>query len=71
MGWTTPYNMSGQPAMNVPLYWNGDGLPIGTQVVGRFGEEATLLQLAHELEQSQPWFDRLSPLARKEQDCGK
>lgn len=64
MGWPTPYNMSGQPAMSVPLHWNAHGLPIGTQVVGRFGEEATLLQLAYELEQAQPWFGRLAPLAQ-------
>jgi amidase len=63
MGWPTPYNMSGQPAMSVPLYWNTQNLPIGTQVVGRYGEETTLLQLAQELEQAMPWFDKLAPLA--------
>ena len=48
-------NATGQPAINLPLHWNTAGLPIGTQFVGRFGEEATLLGLAAELERAQPW----------------
>ena len=48
-------NATGQPAINLPLYWNAAGLPIGTQFVGRFGEEATLLGLAAELERARPW----------------
>ena len=39
---TMLFNMTGQPAMSVPLYQTAAGLPIGTQVVGRFGDEATL-----------------------------
>jgi len=53
-------NATGQPAINLPLYWNSAGLPIGTQFVGRFGEEATLLALAAELERARPW-DRRRP----------
>jgi len=55
-------NATGQPAINLPLYWNDAGLPIGTQFVGRFGEEATLLALAAELERARPWDRRRPPL---------
>jgi amidase len=57
-------NLTGTPSMNVPLYWTPDGLPLGVQFVGRFGSEDRLLQLAHQLEEAQPWFDRLPALAR-------
>jgi len=48
-------NLSGQPAVSLPLQWNGQGLPIGSHFVGRFGDEATLLRLAAQLERAQPW----------------
>jgi amidase len=58
-------NLTGTPAMSVPLHWTATGLPLGVQFVGRFGSEDKLLQLAHQLEGAAPWFDRLSPLARE------
>lgn len=51
-------NAAGNPAMSVPLSWNDAGLPIGVQFMGRMNEEATLFQLAGQLEQARPWFDR-------------
>ncbi len=65
LGWT-PYtqlaNLTGRPAMSVPLYWTPDGLPLGVQFVAPLDGEGTLLQLAAQLEQAQPWFHRRPPL---------
>jgi amidase len=56
-------NATGQPAMSVPLYWNDDGLPIGTHFMGRFGDEATLFRLAAQLEKARPWKRRRPPVS--------
>lgn len=56
--YTAMQNATGQPAISLPLHWNKAGLPIGTQFVGRFGDELTLLKLAAELEKAQPWAHR-------------
>jgi amidase len=55
---TAMQNATGEPAINLPLFWNAAGLPIGTQFVGRFGDEETLLKLAAQIEQAAPWRDR-------------
>jgi amidase len=65
LAWT-PYtplaNLTGRPAMSVPLYWTPAGLPLGVQFVGPLHSEALMLQLAAQLEQARPWFDKRPPL---------
>jgi len=59
---TQAFNNTGQPAMTVPLAWSSAGLPIGVQFAARMGAEAMLFRLAGQLEQAQPWFDKVAPL---------
>lgn len=57
--WLTCWvNLTGQPAISLPLYWTADGLPMGVQLVARAGREDLLLQVASQLEQALPWADR-------------
>jgi amidase len=55
---TAVYNVTGQPAVNLPLYWTGDGLPIGVMLAGKMRDEATLLSLSAQVEAARPWKDR-------------
>ncbi|MBV8034262.1 amidase [Roseateles sp.] len=54
-------NLTGTPAVSLPLHWTDDGLPLGVQFSAAQGEDGLLLQLAAELEAAQPWFERLPP----------
>lgn len=55
---TPPFNITGQPAISLPLHWNAGGLPIGVQLVAAYGREDVLIRVAAQLEQAQPWSAR-------------
>jgi amidase len=59
---TPLFNTTGQPAISLPLHWSAGGLPVGVQIAGRFGDEATLLSLAAQLEQARPWAAKRPPV---------
>ena len=58
---TRPFNLTGQPAASVPCGFSEEGLPIGLQIVGRRGDEATVLRASAAFEQARPWAERRPP----------
>ncbi len=58
----SPFDVTGQPAISLPLHWNDDGLPIGVQLVAAYGREDVLLRVAAQLEAARPWRDRRPPV---------
>ncbi len=55
-------NITGQPAISLPLSWNADNLPIGSHLIAEYGREDLLLRVASQLEQARPWADRIPPV---------
>lgn len=58
----TMLNITGQPGISLPVAMSDEGLPVGVQLIGRLGGEETILQLARDLEEARPWFDRMPPV---------
>jgi amidase len=60
--YTAQFNMTGQPAVSLPLHWTPGGLPVGVQLVAAYGREDILVRVASQLEQAAPWSDRRPPV---------
>ena len=62
VAFTAPFNVTGQPAISLPLHWTDDGLAVGVQLVAAFGREDVLIRVGAQLEQAAPWADRRPPV---------
>jgi amidase len=62
LAYTSQFNLTGQPAISLPLHWNASGLPMGVQFVGAPFREDVLVRLASQLEAAMPWSSRIAPL---------
>ena len=62
MPYTAQFNMTGQPAVSLPLHWTPGGLPVGVQLVAAYGREDVLIRVASQLEEAAPWADRHPPV---------
>jgi amidase len=60
--YTAQFNLTGQPAISLPLYWTPEGLPVGVQLAAAYGREDLLVRIASQLEQAAPWSDRRPPV---------
>lgn len=59
---TQPFNLTGQPAISLPLHWTAEGLPVGVQLVAALGREDLLIRVAAQLEQARPWSKKRPPV---------
>ena len=61
--YTAQFNVTGQPAISLPLHWTEEGLPVGVQLVAAYGREDVLVRVAAALEEAAPWADRRPPVS--------
>jgi len=65
MPYTHVFNISGQPAISLPLHWNDENMPVGIQLATRWPNEALLLRLASQIEAAAPWYGAYESLYKK------
>ncbi|MDQ3941435.1 MAG: amidase [Actinomycetota bacterium] len=63
VSFVAPYNITGQPAISLPLHWTDQGLPVGVQLVAAYGREDVVIRVASQLERARPWADTRPPIS--------